>query len=134
MDGLGVISLNIPGSAAKRDCIIELRRQLLQQQTIVTDAHAERRSSSRDYFIIYIGDSPTDLSALLEADVGIIIGKSSSTNSVISMYEYIEVVPIQQSYDNIGGISILDSNRSENKHILWQAECWKEINDALIRL
>lgn len=127
VNGKGVISLNIPGSAAKRDCIIELRRQLLQQTT-------DDDNDCSPNIVIYIGDSPTDITALVEADVGIIIGNSNSMKNIISLYSHIELVPIQQLTHNFGGISILGRNRSPNKDILWQAESWKQIDDALIRL
>jgi hypothetical protein len=127
VDGKGVISLNIPGSVAKRDCIIELRRQLVQQQHQTTATDDDNDSSPN--IIIYIGDSPTDITALLEADIGIIIGNSNTTENIISLYSYIELVPIQQltNLDDRG----TNNHRSNKKHILWQAECWKEINDAL---
>jgi hypothetical protein len=132
VDGKGVITLNIPGSAAKRDCIIELRRQLLQQQQQQTTATDDDNDSSPN-IIIYIGDSPTDITALLEADIGIIIGNSNTTKYIISLYSYIEIVPIQQLTDDIDSRGT-NNNRSNKKHTLWQAECWKEINDAIIRL
>jgi hypothetical protein len=101
---------------------------LLQQQQQQTTATDDDNDSSPN-IIIYIGDSPTDITALLEADIGIIIGNSNTTENIISLYSYIELVPIQQltNLDDRG----TNNHRSNKKHILWQAECWKEINDAL---
>ena len=120
VDGEGVVSLHVPGASAKRDRIIELRR------------HIHMRSDSSS-MIVYVGDSPTDISALLEADIGIVIGNSSSTKIIAARWS-IQIVPLQHR-DQHGFESILDGDLgNRRKKLLWQAESWKEIDDMLIQL
>lgn len=120
VDGEGVVSLHVPGASAKRDRIIELRRHI----------HMMSDNSS---VIVYVGDSPTDMSALLEADIGIVMGNSSSTKMIAARWS-IQIVPLQHR-DQHGFGSILDGDLGiGRKKLLWQAESWKEIDDMLIQL
>jgi hypothetical protein len=121
VDGNGVVSLHVPGASAKRDRIIELRRHI----------QARRDGPS---VIVYVGDSPTDLSALLEADIGVIMGNSSSTNMLAARF-FIQIKPLQHRNQHGFG-SILDGNHDNwrKQKLLWRAESWKEIDDMLIQL
>ena len=120
VDGEGVVSLHVPGASAKRDRIIELRRHI----------HMMNDNSS---VIVYVGDSPTDMSALLEADIGIVMGNSSSTKIIAARW-CIQIVPLQHR-DQHGFGSILDGDLGIGRNkLLWQAESWKEIDDMLIQL
>jgi hypothetical protein len=120
VDGEGVVSLHVPGASAKRDRIIELRRNI-------------HLRSDKSCVIVYVGDSPTDMSALLEADIGIVIGNSSSTKMIAALW-CIQIVPLRHR-DQHGFGGILDGDLVNwGKKLLWQAESWKEIDDALIQL
>ena len=119
VDGEGVVSLHVPGASAKRDRIIELRRHI----------HMMNDNSS---VIVYVGDSPTDMSALLEADIGIVMGNSSSTKIIAARW-CIQIVPLQHRDQH--GFNIMDGDLGIGRNkLLWQAESWKEIDDMLIQL
>ncbi len=120
MDSKGVVSLHVPEALAKRDWIIELRQNI-------------HLRSDKSCVIVYIGDSLTDMSALLKADIGIVIENSSSTKMIAAMW-CIQIVPLRHR-DQHGFGSILDGDLVNwGKKLLWQAESWKEIDDALIQL
>jgi magnesium-transporting ATPase (P-type) len=89
--------------------------------------------SDNSSVIVYVGDSPTDMSALIEADIGIVMGNSSSTKMIAARWS-IQIVPLQHR-DQHGFGSILDGDLGiGHKKLLWQAESWKEIDDMLIQL
>ncbi|KAL3826903.1 hypothetical protein ACHAXA_005983 [Cyclostephanos tholiformis] len=120
VNGEGEVKLHIPGASAKRDRIIELRRHL----------HMTSDSSS---LIVYVGDSPTDISALLEADIGILIGNSNSAKLIAARWS-VQVVPLQKR-DQYGFGRTVDGNLGNwPKNLLWHAESWYEIDDMMIQL
>jgi len=100
IDREGIVKLNVPGALAKKDRIMRLKKQ---------KAH-----------VIYIGDSSTDLGALLEADVGILIGCSKSAISLAEKW-------------GIPFATLKDYFHSQKKHeeVIWTANSWKEIGDFL---
>jgi len=127
VDGEGVVSLHVPGALAKRDRIMELRSHIPQTS-----------DDSQRSVIVYVGDSSTDLAALLEADIGIIMGTSSST-TVIAKRWGIRIVPLEHRRDHgfgSGGSSSLDGDAGNwrKKKLLWQVESWQEIDEMLIEL
>lgn len=100
VDREGIVKLNVQGALAKKDRIMRLQKQ---------KAH-----------VIYIGDSSTDLGALLEADVGILIGCSKSAISLAEKW-------------GISFETLKDYFHSQKKHeaVIWTANSWKEIGDFL---
>lgn len=114
----GVISLHIPGASAKRDRIVELRRNI-------------HHSSDDASVIVYVGDSSTDLAALLEADIGIIMGQRS-----IAEQWGIQIVPLKHRclHDDFDMIASENFGAFRKHNILWQAESWMEIDEMLREL
>ena len=112
----GFITLQIPGALAKRDRILELKNCLEYTQDD-TEAPGE-------HLIVYVGDSSTDLAALIEADIGVIMGTSSSTRAVAEKYG-IHIQSLKNRHEYGFGI------RSSSDNTLWQTESWQEISEML---
>ncbi|KAL3756239.1 hypothetical protein ACHAWU_007190 [Discostella pseudostelligera] len=124
VDADGVISLNVPGALAKRDRIRELRRNIHQ-------------SSDSTSVIVYVGDSSTDLAALLEADIGVIMGQTiSSSMTVIAERWGIQIVPLKHRSQHDFDVVAVDGNfeRWRKQNILWHVESWMEIDEMLLEL
>lgn len=119
VDEHGVVSLHVPGALAKRDRIMELRR------------HIHEHDSSKSSVIVYVGDSSTDLAALLEADVGLIMGQSATT-SMIAQQWGVQILPLKDRSQH--GFGSDNACGWREKKILWQVESWYEINELLIEL
>ena len=117
VDEEGVVLLEVPGALAKRDRIKELRRHI----------HENDESSGSSSIIIYVGDSTTDLAALLEADIGIIIGESSSIMMIAERYG-VKIIPSKTR----GSSDSIES--SCEKKILWQVDRWSEIDELLLEV
>lgn len=124
VDGDGVVSLHVPGALAKRDRIVELRSRILQSSSA-------RGNGACCGVIVYVGDSSTDLAALLEADVGILIGNSGTTTAMAERWG-VEIVPLQHRKRYGFGSGSYGSDDEEKR--LWRAESWQEIDDALPEL
>ena len=96
--------------------------------------HIQQRNESPESLIVYVCDSSTDLAALLEADICIIMGQSKST-SVIAERWGVKIIPLDQrnkhGFDRrLGGFI----NKKSEKKILWQVDNWHEIDTLLIEL
>lgn len=105
----GVVELPVPGAAAKRARIASLK------------AKAAAGSS----LVVYIGDTSTDLLGLLEADIGILIGRSKSTELIADRWG-VPLVPLAER-------EIRDSLVAEDKTNVWVAQHWEEIERVLER-
>ena len=68
IDAAGVIQNKIRGALDKR--------------AVISQIIAEARKEDAEPSVLYVGDSSTDLLALLEADVGILIGESNSARKI----------------------------------------------------
>jgi len=120
VDRDGVVTLHVPGALAKRDRILELKRYIKQD------------CDQTQSVIIYVGDSSTDLAALLVADVGIVMGNSSSLIKIAESWG-VEIAPLKHRHEH-GFKSLLGMDTSEEsaeKKILWQVDTWHEIDEAL---
>ena len=76
----------------------------------------------RGHVSVYVGDSVTDMGALLEAHHGIVFGRSSTVVTVAAIFG-IRIVPLD---------SILDGGNEENQggvgtKVLYSTTCWHEI-------
>ena len=80
------------------------------------------QKSTRSGPVVYVGDSMSDLPALLEADIGFLIGNSQTTLKICKLYG-IKVVPA----GSIRGAKSLCL--AENT--LYQVNSWKEIETLL---
>jgi hypothetical protein len=106
IDSSGYITQLVNGAAAKRDVIEKIKRET-----------SETRPTSQ-VEVVYVGDSTTDLLALLAADVGILIGDSASTRVMARRYGVaIEPMPAQ------GGMSPPGT--------IWEVKDWGEIRQRL---
>ena len=76
--------------------------------------------------VIYLGDSTTDLLALLAADIGILIGNSASTRDVASKFG-IALKPLHAAQAN--NVEALCSATEEGS--VWEAESWEEVRVCL---
>jgi len=146
VDADGVVSLHVPGALAKRDKITELRGRILRTTTSEDDRsdddpRDDGSSGNGSSVIVYVGDSSTDLAALLEADVGILIGNSGSATAMAERWG-VEIVPLRHRgkhgfwREGVGGGGGGGGGRMDEKakKVLWRVECWKEIDDMLIEL
>jgi hypothetical protein len=106
VDSDGRITLAVPGALAKRKRIEAIQ--------------AEEGSS-----VVYVGDSVTDLPALLAADLGVLVGSSSSVREFASKYN-VRLEPLS-SLNNASG------NSSAAQRTVWAAESWAEIDRMVIQ-
>ena len=119
VDPEGVVTLNVPGALAKRDRILELRRKMNQD------------CSETQSIIIYVGDSSTDLAGLLAADVGIIMGSSSSLFQIAETWG-VTIVPLKNRKEHdFKSLVKMKYEGSAEKKLLWQVDQWQDIDEAL---
>lgn len=120
VDREGVVTLHVPGALAKRDRLIELKKYIKQG------------CDQTQSIIVYVGDSSTDLAALLVADMGIVMGNSSSLIKIAESWG-IEIAPLKNRYEH-GFQRLLSTDANEEppgKKILYQTDTWQEIDEAL---
>lgn len=98
----GRISVRVGGGLGKREALRRMRREL-------GDAAAS---------VVYIGDSVTDILALLDADLGIVIEPDKGFLRTAAIYG-IEVVPLEKATTMASGA---------NKGLLWEVKGWDEIH------
>ena len=121
MDIDGVVTLHVPGALAKRDRIMELKKYIKQD------------CDQTQSIIVYVGDSSTDLAALLVADVGIIMGSSSSLIKIAESWR-IDIAPLKHRHEHGFQrlLSSMDASEQQvERKILWQVDTWQEIDEAL---
>ena len=106
----GRVIQRVSGGEAKRAKIAALR----------ASAAADSRPEAAER-IVYVGDSPTDLPALIEADVGILIGSSRSARQVLRHFG----VPIRPLPSKI-------TPRGDGEPALWEAPSWDAIAASLL--
>jgi hypothetical protein len=129
VDEEGVVTLHVPGALAKRDKIVELRNRLEYLHN-----SAEESKARNKHLIVYVGDSSTDLAALLEADIGIIMGNSSSTRSIAERWGIV-IFSLQNRHEHGFDAGLKGMPDTEDRPIiLWQAESWQEIDEMLEEL
>jgi len=107
IDAAGKISLHVPGALAKKERISELKSSLGDQSTV-----------------IYVGDSSTDLSALVEADIGILIGQSKSTISIGERWN-VRFIPLTKWHE-------ITQQEGSTTDVLWTVDRWSEIGEFLL--
>uniref|UniRef100_A0A7S2YG44 Uncharacterized protein n=1 Tax=Entomoneis paludosa TaxID=265537 RepID=A0A7S2YG44_9STRA len=121
VDSHGSVSLLVPGAQAKKDRIVALQQQ----------------SSSPSAMVVYVGDSSTDLTALIQADVGIFIGDPQSSALSMAQQWGISVQPLSSRWSSEGNSGASEKRRDkddENQKILWQTTSWLEIGRLLQEL
>lgn len=103
----GRIALLVAGALSKKERIARLREQAKGEATIV-----------------YIGDSSTDLAALIEADVGILIGESKSTFAMARQWG-ISLVPLTDRSEPF----LRPKDDADKSNVIWLAGNWSEIGE-----
>lgn len=78
---------------------------------------------------VFVGDSITDLLALLRSDVGILIGKSQTVRKVAKSFG-IKLLPLQDIQEMKGGDCHENANPKQ-KGVLFEAPSWNEIGFIL---
>lgn len=110
----------------KRTHLLTTADKLLAQKIMLHDSFSFGVSSPQP-LTVYIGDSPTDLSPLLHADIGIIMNSPSSTpgalNVIIDKCGY-KVLPVSEYKE------LYRKGENENDAILLSANNFTEIMDS----
>ncbi|XP_028406600.1 bifunctional TH2 protein, mitochondrial-like [Dendronephthya gigantea] len=88
----------------------------VQLQKIIENA------GSNPGMTVYIGDSFTDLLALLKADIGVVIGKSKSLRAVCNDFGIV-LVPLQERKNGMF--------ENEEKKVLFSVDTWDEIQNFM---
>lgn len=99
VDSNGVVSLKVPGALAKKACIAKVKPS---------------------NYVVYVGDSSTDLLALMEADLGILIGSCDSAVATAKQWG-VQVKPLKHRKDALVNTC----------NVIWKAENWSEIDCVL---
>ena len=99
----GIVALPFPGAIAKREKILEIQ-------------NSGREDDS--FRVVYVGDSSTDLLAIIQADVGILLGGSQSATTLAKQYG-VTVKPLSEFDDE------------NSQRIVWTANNWQEIGSFL---
>lgn len=126
IDNDGVVTLHLPGASAKRDRIRNLKERLLQEHQVAAES-AESVENTRRPLVIYIGDSSMDLSGLLEADIGIMIGRSGTVLGIANRWK-IPLAPLKERRELCDGLHEDDANT------VWMADGWDDIEAVIAGL
>ena len=116
IDEEGVVQLEIPGAAAKRQRIRALKERLAKEHQL-----AAMPLAGRD-MLVMVGDSSTDLLGLLEAHIGIMIGRSSTLEGIADRWN-IPLTPLKERRASLSSNG-LHENDAET---IWMADGWEEI-------
>ena len=129
IDDDGVVTLHVPGASAKRMCIQSLKERL--QQELQQQDHGGSHTSRP--VVVYIGDSSTDLSGLLEADIGIMLGNSGTIMKIAKRWN----IEISKLSDRRGQMQQQQHRQQKNGlherdvNTVWMADGWEEIERLL---
>ena len=74
----------------------------------------------------YVGDSISDLRAIIEADVGILVGENQTCLRTINRFQ----IPMQRITDSSNANTVLQRAAAEIEPIL-HADSWETVNDLL---
>ena len=122
IDEEGAVQLDIPGAAAKRQRIRAPKERLAKEHQL-----AAMPSAGRDLLVIFIGDSSTDLLGLLEAHIGIMIGRSSTLEGIAGRWN----IPLKPLKERRASSS---SSGLHEDGTIWMADGWEEIEAVLANL
>lgn len=120
------LNINYHQLAKRRTYLLTTADKLLAQEILLHDSFSLGAVSPKP-LTVYIGDSPTDLSSLLHADVGIIMNSASSTPGALSVliekcgYRILPVSEYKELYCK---------GESENVAIMLSIDNFAEIKDS----
>lgn len=89
----------------------------------------QNKSERSQGISVFVGDSITDLLALLKSDVGIIIGKSQTIRKVAKSFG-IKLLPLQEIQKMMSS-ECLENAHPTQKGVLFEAPSWNEIGFTL---
>ncbi|CAM9251698.1 unnamed protein product [Ectocarpus sp. 12 AP-2014] len=117
----GEIAVKIPGSFGKHQRFLDLA-------AMARESVASSESSPR-LMTVYVGDSVTDLLAMLDADVGIVVGHSGSFEKVARAFG-IDIRPLASVYEAMDGTGELPRRGapSGSGQCVYRASQWAEID------
>jgi len=124
----GEVRLTIPGASAKRELIasIKCRKQ------------AENNFGDKEKsIVVYVGDSSTDLLGMLEADIGIMVGESSTVTNIAKKW-CVKISHISTRNNESNGIKDGGTRNSglheRDSNTVWMVDGWDDIDDLLQRI
>ena len=109
VDGEGRIELAVSGASAKRERILTLQEEA-------------------GCGVVYVGDSVTDLPALLAADLGVLIGSSNTVREFTSKYN-VNVEPLS----SLHALKCAVDKGPTAPRTVWAAESWADIDRMVIQ-
>ncbi|CAB1096050.1 unnamed protein product [Ectocarpus sp. CCAP 1310/34] len=117
----GEIAVKIPGSFGKHQRFLDLA-------AMARESVASSESSPR-LMTVYVGDSVTDLLAMLDADVGIVVGNSGSFERVARAFG-IDILPLASVYEAMDGRGELPTTGAPlgSGQRVYRASQWTEID------
>jgi len=123
----GRVINDVDGAAAKMSRICTLRARAAEEEAL----RAEGDTGTGGAVVVYVGDSATDLLAMMAADIGILIGDSGWAREVARKYgvrvEPLSTLSLQSADDSL---SLLCA-RSRSSDVVWEAQSWEEIGKYL---
>lgn len=104
-------------------------QQFLDLATAAREQRSEKGTASKS-LTVYVGDSVTDLLAMLDADVGIVVGDSATFTQVASAFS-IPIRPLASAYEELS----MEGESSEAR-LVGRGRCiyrarWAEIDAFL---
>ena len=126
VDEAGTVELRVPGAAAKRSRIAAIRKGCSRA---TGERGAEGESVEKHPVIVYIGDSSTDLSALLEADIGVLLGRSNTVASFAKRWGICLASLAERRRGSAENCSNLLHARDSDT--VWIADDWSQIEKLL---
>lgn len=100
-------------------------RQMFQHSDPVGDRNGVEKAN--DPVVVYVGDSPTDLECLLEADVGVCIRDNPMGSGQQELADAFERVGVRVQHVSVLGESSQDRPREQQERVLWWAKDLKEV-------
>lgn len=126
----GEIDIRIPGSSGKHRCFRDLA--IMARETAGDSEHTGVSMSGQRSLTVFVGDSVTDLLAMLDADIGIVVGSSGTFAKVATAFG-IPIRPLAAAHEALGGKrgETCDRGLSEPDNCIYRVSNWAEIDAFL---
>lgn len=123
----GEIEIRIPGSFGKHRRFRDLA--VMARETAGGSERTAVSVSGQRSLTVFVGDSVTDLLAMLDADVGIVVGNSGTFAKVANAFG-IPVRPLTAAHQALGGNRETADNRgsTESDRCIYRVANWAEID------
>lgn len=119
----GDIAVNVPGAFGKHKCFLDIAATVRR----AADDLELSPCKARRCLTIYVGDSVTDLLAMLDADVGIVVGNSGTFERVASAFG-ISVRPLSSAYDSLDAkLDAKEGGSYSAGRCVYRVSHWEEI-------